>query len=387
MNESADNLQRPAEQSPPASSPGDDAPKAQPLRVAWVAAPGTLERLERVLGPLATGLLDVPIELTVICPQDAQTAKLPSPPLEFVRYDQRRWLGVSRKTAELLGGRLRKANIQLIHALDAGAAGFARQLARLAQTPCVVSVDRVGEGRKLGSLETPVVGALAGSEAVRRDLLDNRKLPAGRIHRVRPGVHAAEWANCFSVPGRSVAVVACGDMDAFGPFGAVVNAFAELRSRNYDCAFFAIGEGKARRRLRKLCETLHLRGALVFADPQRPSQLAGILKGADICICPRSTREVNMPGLLAMAAGICVMAGGAGASDFLIEGQTAMLFEPGNSAELAFKLAALLGDPRAARSLADGGLAYLHEHHSPAGMVQNVLDVYGWALGEGAQGA
>jgi len=355
------------------------------MRVAWVAGSGTLERLERVLGPLATGLLSAPVALTVVCPQAAQTAKLPSPPVEFIRYDQRRWLGVSGKTAEWLAGQLRKAKVQMVHALDAGAADLARRLAGLAQTPCVVSVDRIGEGRKLGSLETPVVGALAGSEAIRRDLLDNRKLPAGRIHRVRPGVHAATRANCFSAPGRSAAVVACGDMDAFGPFEAVMNAFAEIRSRNYDCAFFAIGAGKARRGLRRLCDTLHLRGSLVFADPQRPSQLAGILKGADICICPRSPGEVSMPCLLGMAAGICVMAGGAGASDFLLDGQTAMLFEPGNSAELAFKLAALLGDPHAARSLAEGGLAYLHGHHSPAGMVQSVLDVYGWALGEGAE--
>ncbi len=77
-----------------------------------------------------------------------------------------------------------------------------------------------------------------------------------------------------------------------------------------------------------------------------------------------------------MAGGVPVLAAADGSSDFLIDGETAMLFERGDAGDLTAKLTALLDDPRKAREQAERALSYLHEHHSAPGMVSELARIY-----------
>jgi len=84
--------------------------------------------------------------------------------------------------------------------------------------------------------------------------------------------------------------------------------------------------------------------------------------------------------LLAMAAGIQVLAGDDGAADFLIDGQTTLRFRRGDAADLTAKLASLMDDRAMATRLAEGALAHLRAHHSPAGVVGALTRIYRKAL-------
>ena len=125
-----------------------------------------------------------------------------------------------------------------------------------------------------------------------------------------------------------------------------------------------------------MSEQMDLRSDVTFVDYQHPSQMSEILKAADIFISPLRPRGIDATSLLAMGAGVCVLVTGTGAWDFLIDGSTAMFFRQDDSADLTAKLTALLDNRTGARALAGSALSYLHEHHSPAGMVSELTAIY-----------
>ena len=184
---------------------------------------------------------------------------------------------------------------------------------------------------------------------------------------MRPGVYHVQKPTCFREATRSVAIVAGGNLDDFAAFEAVLQCFAEVVARQYDCVFFLLGSGRAERRLRRRAAQLGLLGQLTFADCRPLGQLTGIFKAADVYIAPVRLPCLDMRSLLAMAAGVPVLAAaGQGADDFLHDGETAVFFERGNAAELTVHLASLLEEPASARALADRAIDYVHRNHSPA---------------------
>ncbi len=358
------------------------------VRVGWIAAEDTIERLSRTLQPLAIGLLDELVEITTACPPRAIVSDLPSPPMEVVRYGRLRFYGFRTHAVEALAEELRPQQLELLHALDCRSAALTRQLAEMLNLRYVVSSYSLGDGRLLGTLDERVAGVLAASEPIRTDLLEHHVAAVEKIQLLHPGVYQVRHTTLFENPSQSVAIVAGGRLDDFTAFEAVLKCFAELKNRDYDCVFFVIGNGRAERQLRHLSERLDLSSVLTFVDRQQPSRMSGIFKAADIYLSPAPSRSIDISALLAMAAGDPVIAAGGGCSDFLLAGQTALLYRAGDWAELTAKVISLLDDHEAARRLANSALKHLHDHYSPASMVSCLAGMYrGVIAGAGAAAA
>ena len=163
---------------------------------------------------------------------------------------------------------------------------------------------------------------------------------------------------------------------------ALTSAFAELRKRNYDCVFALIGLGNQERRLRRYVRKLGLERYVTFADRESSSHLADIMSAADIYISPDADANIDLGSLIAMAAGVPVFAG-RDKEDFIVDDLTALTFNPLSARQLADKIALLLDDHSKARSLAEAALTYTREHHSPAKMVSNTVEVYRRAMADG----
>lgn len=352
------------------------APPPQRVRVAWIAGENTMERLGRTLQPLAIGLLDELVEIVLVCPQRSGVADLPIGPIELLRHGRLNRWGFKARSLEWLAKELANRRVDAIHALDAEAAWMAPRLCERMDVNYLVSSYSRDDGRRLGTLDEHASAVLAASEPIRAGLLEHHVAAVDKIHLVPPGVYQVRHTTLFDNPQQSTAIVACGDMDDFAAFDAVLRAFAEVAGRKYDCAFFLIGSGSREKALRLQAHKLGLDESLTFVDWQVPTQLAGILKAADIYISPLPLSGIDMQALLAMAAGDPVLAAAGGCSDFLIDGKTALLFRQGDSAELTLKLMSLLDDHARARSLAEDTLLYLHERHSPAIMVAAVANLY-----------
>jgi len=350
------------------------------MRVGWVAGERTLENFGRMLNPLAIGLMDELVELVVICPAGVDLGVFPSPPTEALRHGRLRWWGFETGAVESLSAELKSRKVQLLHALEAATVPLTRKLAAWSGLRYVVSSLGLGDGRRLRTLDDQVVAVLAGSGPVCSELRARRVAAVEKIQIVRPGVHHVDQAACFSDSGKSVSIVATGRMDDFAAFDAVLRSFAELRCRKYDCAFFMIGNGRAEKRLRAQAERLSLRKELTFIDRLPAVQMPDVFKAADLFISPTAGRQIDLLPLLAMAAGVPVLAAPDRSCDFLIDGRTATLFARGDAAELTMKLVALLDDKAAAREIADSALAHVREHHSPTDMVAAVARIYRQAI-------
>jgi glycosyltransferase involved in cell wall biosynthesis len=348
----------------------------RPTRVAWLLPAGIQERLERVLLPLAIGLLDEFVELVLVCPSEVEVGQLPCPPAKVVTSRRPHWWVPRKRFLRELAGHLRSLGVDLLHAMDASTAGLARHLARWSNTVYIVSSYELGDGRRLGTLDDRALAVLATSSAIQSHLLECHVSSAERIHLLRPGVYRVRHATCFKELDATVAIVASGPFDRLDWYDTLLQSFAELRARGYDCVYLIIGSGKAAKRLHARTSQLHLSHAVTFVERQPARQLTGIFKAADIYISAVPSRAVDIHCLLAMAAGVPVLATGDGATDFLLDGETAVLFKPGDSAELAVKVAALLDDRASARALVENALRYLREHHSPAKMVTALAEVY-----------
>jgi len=361
---------------PPSSRSSRD--ESSPPQVAWIAAEGTLARQVRILRPLAVGLVDELVAPRVVCPRQADVRGLPAPPLEILRYRRPAWWepGGWRRCVERMAAELAKRKVNLLHALEARAAGLAKALARVLDVPFLVSSDSLRDRRRLWPLGGHCAGVLAAGEPVRRALSGHVLGGGPPVRLLRPGTYQTRRATCFREDGLQTSILVGGRLDQSGPLETVLRALAEIQGRKYDCAFFLIGAGRAERRIRRRAEQLDLRESLTIASAPPAGQMPGLFKAADVYIAAAGRQSVDVPALLALSAGVPVLAAGADASDFLIDGQTALLYSPSDPAELTMKLTSLLDDRDAARSLAETALAYLREHHSAARMVREMAGVY-----------
>lgn len=350
---------------------------ADPLRVGWIAGPETFEQYSPMLQPLAAGLVGEAVDVVVFSPPSAPPEPLGPLPNEVVGYADRHWWGCGRGSIESLAGEFRKRKLDLVHGLDGTVAKLTEASASAAGLQYVLGSYALADAHRLAEPAKHAAGLLAASEPIGQALTAGTDAPDERLHLLRPGVSRAAQPACFAQADRTVAIVAGGSLTEFDAFDAVLACFAELVARKYDCVFFLVSCGRGEHRMRKRVEQLELQHQLTFAECRPMGQLTEILKGADVYISPTRQERIDVRSLLAMAAGVPVLAAdGVGANDFLLDGRTAMSYTLGDSSELTVKLAALLDDHAGARSLAESALEYVGEHHDPAAAVRSLAELY-----------
>ena len=354
---------------------------ARPVRTAWIAGAETFESFGRVLQPLAVGLVDEMVEVVVFSPTTSVGQGPGVGPREVVSYSPSRWWWPNGATVTALAEQLRGRKIELLHGLDGSVARLTHAVSRAARVGYLLSCYSLADAGRIGEAARSATALFAASEPIRRALVSRAACPSERVRLMRPGVYHVQQPTCLDAPDQRVAIIAGGPLDDFEALEAVLLCFSELAARKYDCVFFLIGSGQAERRLRRRAEELHLNRQLTFADCRPMGQLTGIFKAADVYLSPTSQERIDMPSLLAMAAGVPVLAAaGTGASDFLRDGQTAMFFSRGNGAELTVKLSSLLDDRPSARALAKSAIEYVHANHSPAVNVTALAHFYRQAV-------
>ena len=356
---------------------------ARRVRAAWLSGPDTPSALGRILQPLAIGLMDEMVDVVALCPQQADVRELPNPPVDVLPYGRPPWWSFRDRTLDRLADQLRRRKVQLVHALEVSVADLARDLAALLEVPYLVNSFTLQAGGWQVRAEHGAWSVLAASDIIRQDLLDRRVSGEAQTRLVRPGIYQVRNPTCFIYPQHHVVIAAGGRLDDFVAFDAVLRTFAEIRKRKYDSIFFIIGNGRNERLIRDQARKLGLLHDLTFVDRPSGTQLAGIFKAADLYISPVVERDIDINSLLAMAAGVPVLACGSGASDFLVQDDTALFFRQGDTAQLTETLCRLLDDHAAASAIAAAALDHLRARHSPTHMIGRYAEIYRQAA-EGA---
>ena len=354
-------------------------PAGEPVRVGWVAGTQADGPLARAYRPLVIGLMDELVDVVLFHPRSGG-AELGASLAETHPFAMPGLLGPGGSTVREMADEVRRGKIKLLHALDASVVRLTRKVAKAAGIRFVVSSHAVEDAHRIRTLPSRTAAVMAASTPISEAIADRHLAEAEKLSIVRPGVHCVRQPTCFDESARSIAIVAGGDRQHCGQFEAIIQSFAELKERKLDCVFFTICTGAMEKGIRRAAARLGLTGSITFVDPGLHAQFTGIIKAADIYVSAGGPLHLDLNVLLAMSAGSVVLCPDDPSADFLIDGQTALLYEGGRSEELTIRLVSLLDDPQAGRALAQCALLHVSEHHSPARAVAETAAVYRGAL-------
>jgi phosphatidylinositol alpha-1,6-mannosyltransferase len=262
----------------------------------------------------------------------------------------------------LLGPRLRRAGVRrlvaLTHGHEAGWAGMP------GGSPLL---HRIGDGvdvvTYLGDYTRRRIAAALSAEAAAR----MRRLAPGVDHlRFRPDVDAAPVLARHGLAGRRVVVCVSRLMPRKGQ-DVLVEAWPAIRSRVPDAALLLVGGGPYRRRLERLVDATGQRDHVVLTGPVPRDQLPAYYAAGEVFAMPCRTRnrglDVEGLGIVyleASASGRPVVAGrSGGAPDAVLEGETGLVLDGTDRAEVADAVSRLLLDADLAAAMGAAGRAWV----------------------------
>jgi L-malate glycosyltransferase len=183
-------------------------------------------------------------------------------------------------------------------------------------------------------------------------LLAQRGFAPSRIALLPNGVDMSRFAGTAGDAGLRRGL--CGDAPRVGIFvgrlspekchSMLLEAWAMAFGSATDAKLLLVGEGLLRASLRAQAKSLGIASQVVFAGHR--SDIAALLSVADFALLTSDAEGLSNALLEYMAAGLPVVGSRvSGTEDFITEGETGWLFEPGDAKALALQLAAVRAAP------------------------------------------
>lgn len=147
--------------------------------------------------------------------------------------------------------------------------------------------------------------------------------------------------------------------------------------RRRDIRLVLVGDGPLRKELEQMARDLHIHDALWFAG--HTDEVGDYLHAADFAILPSLSEGLSNAMLEAMAAGLPMLGSRvSGTEDFVVPGETGWLFEPGDEAGLASRLAEIADmAPDTLRAMGARAQASVAGAASIDAVVRQLLTLYG----------
>ena len=335
----------------------------------------TIEEYSILLEHLLMGLAGESVCAGLICRPKCDVDSVLSPMVDVFRYPVFDVPFMGRLNRRLLFERLERFKPSVLHCLCESKAGFTRQLARQMNIPYVISVNSLHKRWGMLSLSTQRCARIlvpAGTIATNLQNLYPRFL--GRIKQVNPGTFATDASECFLDPGRLASMVMAYPMNKAEHFEKLFRAVRHLVIDGNEFMFVITGSGSQERQLRKLVNGLGLMDVVVIVP--RLAAWRSILAAGDIFVRPQSSDSFDPTLLEAMSVGAAVAACKGGVDDLIMDGQTAVVFDPNDELSIYNILQRLLNQRDYARQVALQAQQYLRENHSVSKMIADILQVY-----------
>jgi len=278
-----------------------------------------------------------------------------------------------------LGRYLKHQNIRIVHAFDVPMDLFAIPTARLFGTPVVLSSQRAFRDltpglprRLLRFTDRMVDGIVVNAEAIRRHLIEDESVPAGRIHLCYNGIDLTQFA---ARPRAKRQELTIGVICALRPekdIATLLRAFARAQRPHW--RLIIVGSGPTLTELQKLAGDLNLGQAVAFHPTT--DQVPAWLHKIDIFVLPSLSEAFSNSLIEAMACGCTVVASRVGGNpELVISEKTGLLFEAGRSEDLAAALTRLDGSDTLREQLAAGGAEFARSF-SAAAAARRMGEIY-----------
>jgi glycosyltransferase involved in cell wall biosynthesis len=277
--------------------------------------------------------------------------------------------------------------ILLAHTFDHPMNVFGVPAARLLRVPVVLSSQR-SHRSLIPSKYLPAVrfsdrltnGIVVNCNFVRAHLMNDYGVPDRKIHvcynaldttQFQPGprVRPPELEGARLVIG-----VIC-VLRAIKGLSTLVEAFAQLYRDDAGLKLLIIGSGPERDRLESQARELGVAPGCLFREST--SDVATWLRAIDVFVLPSLSEALSNSLMEAMAAGCCAIASRVGGNPELVrDGETGLLFEPGDAASLAERLRAVIHSDDLRLTLADSGARFVAANFRTARSVVRMQEIY-----------
>ena len=361
----------PDEQSTPDLEPA----RPLPPRVALIASPRTVAEYPPYLKFLLVGLADEGVPVLFVCPPRLEIDSLVSPAVEVVRHPAIDIALLECYNRRLLLQQLDKFRPDVLHCLCEMTAPLTRWLARHLDIPYLLNVNSIVSRFRLLSLSPGRCAAIiAPAKTIADSFIASHPKFADRLHQINIGVFVESKTACFARPEHLPGVVIVPPLDNQADLQNLYLALHRLVIDGFRFMVAIVSAGRAETAMFKQLRSL---GLLRFVTVvPRQLGLYSVGSAADIFIAPRPSSSFNMHLLTAMSAGSIVVACKGGIDDLVIEGKTALTFNPDDQLSIYNTLKRIFGSPLEARQIAYEAQQHLRQSHHVSVMVASTLSLY-----------
>jgi glycosyltransferase involved in cell wall biosynthesis len=159
-------------------------------------------------------------------------------------------------------------------------------------------------------------------------------------------------------------------------FPTLLGAFQQVRERLPHAHLLIVGDGPLRPQVEATMAALHLEDTVHLLGMRR--DVPRLLRATDVLVLASKGWEgLPLTVLEAMASSLPVVASDVGGTrEAIVDGETGVLFPPGDAAALAQGILSLAGDPLLAQQMGQRGLARVREHFTFQRMARETAALY-----------
>ena len=344
-------------------------------RVAIIASRRTATEYPLYLKYLLVGLADESVPVLLVCPPLPEVEAVVPPAVEVVRHPAIDVPLLERYNQKLLLGRLSEFRPDLIHCLCETKAALARWLARHLGLNYLLNLNSIVSRLHFLTLSKIRCAAIiAPAKTIADSFAAGHPKFADRVRQINIGTFVPETIACFAYPLRLACIIVEQPLDNPADLQNLFQALHRLTVENYQFMVALAGAGRGETEIRKQLVSLGL-FRFVTIVPRLPG-LDSALLSTDIFVVPRPSSRFNSLLLAAMSAGSAVAACTGGVDDLIIDGKTAVTFNPDDQISIYNCLKRLFDAREVARQIAAGAQQHLRQNHHVSDMVASTLQLY-----------
>jgi len=345
------------------------------LRLALIASEHTVSEYSIFLEHLLVGLADASIPVALVCPRGCDTGYIFTGAAEIITYPVFELPLTEPLNRRLLVERLVKFKPTVLHCLCESEALLTRRLSRRLNLPYVLTVNSLAEElvqfsvspRRCAKIITP-------TQSVASNIAEAYPRFSDRIEHINIGTFVAEGKGCFSDSSRCATIVMTQPLYDVDSIENLFSAIRHLIIDEYEFMMIVTGDGRGEWQLRKLLAALDLMQTVTIVPRLKP--LRSLLAAGDIFVQPIPEYTFNPLLLEAMSVGSVVASCKGGVDDLIIDGRTALVFDPDDELSIVNTLQRLLNKRDFARKIAKTAQQYLRDKHTVSEMISTTLQTY-----------